>query len=333
MTTILSTATGISQRTNTWAMRKMLRYAAHVSILDKFGKPYKMPKNKGVNLTWRRPVPFDAATTPLTEGVTPTPRAMEYENVPATLRQHGEVTKITDVIEDTHEDPVLQDIVELLGDNIGRTKEALLWAELRSGTNVMYANGASRAEVNTPLSINLQSKVIRALKNQKARKLREVLKPSPDYETYGIEDSFIAVAHTDNEADIRKLDGFTPVARYGTMTRICPQELGSVEEVRYVCSPDLDPYLDAGGAPGSTVKSNGGTQADVYPIIYLAKDAYSFVALAGEDALEPSIIPVNKKDKSDPLGQVGYAGWKTWFVAKILNDAWMVRLEVAASAL
>jgi N4-gp56 family major capsid protein len=332
MTTITSNAAGISQRTNTYAMREMLKYQAAVTVLDKFGSSKRMPKNKGVNLTWRRPVPFSAATTPLTEGVTPTPRAMQFEDVPATLRQYGEVGKITDVIQDTHEDPVLNELVELLGDNLGRTKEALLWAELRSGTNVYYSNGTARNGVNTPISKAKQQKVVRGLKAQKGKKITKVLAPSPNYETKAVEAAYVAVAHTDLEADIRAMAGFKPVADYGTMSPICPEEIGVVDDVRYVLSPDLEPFADAGGAAGSMVSTTG-TSADVYPVLYFAKDAYAYVALAGEDAVEPTIIPVGKKDKSDPLGQVGFAGWKTWYVAKILNDAWMCRLEVAVSEL
>jgi N4-gp56 family major capsid protein len=37
--------------------------------------------------------------------------------------------------------------------------------------------------------------------------------------------------------------------------------------------------------------------------------------------------------KSDPLGQVGFVGWKTYFAAKILNENWIARIEVGATAL
>ena len=40
-----------------------------------------------------------------------------------------------------------------------------------------------------------------------------------------------------------------------------------------------------------------------------------------------------KAEKGDELGQTGSVGWKTWWAGKILNDAWLVRLEVAASSL
>lgn len=137
MTTNTSTSAGISQRTNVYAEREMLKHAAPVIVLDKTGPLIKpMPKNKGVNIKFRRPIPFEAATVPLQEGVTPTGTAFRYEDVSGALEQYGQVGIITDVIEDTHEDPVLNDLVKQLGENIARTKEALNYAELIGGTNV-----------------------------------------------------------------------------------------------------------------------------------------------------------------------------------------------------
>ncbi|KKL70933.1 hypothetical protein LCGC14_2099990, partial [marine sediment metagenome] len=37
--------------------------------------------------------------------------------------------------------------------------------------------------------------------------------------------------------------------------------------------------------------------------------------------------------KSDPLGQRGYVGWKTWHAIVILNQVWMARLEVCVTDL
>jgi N4-gp56 family major capsid protein len=163
-------------------------------------------------------------------------------------------------------------------------------------------------------------------------KVRSMLGGSPNYDTHPIEGAYIAVAHTDLEADIRGLAGFVPVAEYGQRGDILPEEIGSVEDVRYCLSPDLEPFDDAGGAKGSMV-SNAGTLADVYPILYFGRDAYGTVAIRGAGAVEPTIIPVGQKTKDDPLGQRGYVGWKTWFSAVRLNEAWMARLEVAVTAL
>lgn len=332
MATTISTATGISQRTNVWAAAEMLDHANEVIVLDKMAKNITMPKNKSVNPKWRRPVPFTAKTTALTEGVTPSSSSMTYEDVTATLRQYGDFSVVTDVIADTHEDPVLKDMTMLHGENIGRTREALLWGVLKGGTSVYYANGSARNAVNTVISINRQRGVTRYLKAMKGRKISRILDGSPDLNTTPIESAYVAVGHTDLEADIRGLSGFVPAAEYGTRKLICAEEIGSVEDVRYVLSPDLDPLIDAGGTKGSMV-STGGTNADVYPILYLAMDAFGVVALKGAGSVEPSIIPVGEKTKDDPLAQRGYVGWKTWWAGLILNETWIVRMEVAASDL
>lgn len=329
-----STDSGISQRTNVYAEREMLKHAGPVMVLDKFGMSKTMPKNKSSVVKFRRPKVFTAATTPLVEGVTPGTTSFEYEDVTATLRQYGMVVGITDVIEDTHEDPVLQDATRQAGENIGRTMEALNWGVLRAGTNVFYANGSSRTDVNTVISLEKQRAVVRALKAQKAMPITMMLSPSPDYETRGVEASYIAVAHTDVEQDIRGLTGFTPVVEYGTRKPICPEEIGTVENVRYVLSPDLSSIPDAGAAiSGTTAYSTTGTSADIYPILFFGKEAYGTVALKGMGAVSPTIIPVGQKTKDDPLGQRGYVGWKTWHVCKILNELWMARLEVAVTDL
>ena len=62
---------------------------------------------------------------------------------------------------------------------------------------------------------------------------------SPNFQTRPIEASYIAVAHTDCEADLRNLAGFSPVAEYGSRTPVAAEEIGSVEDVRYVLSPEL----------------------------------------------------------------------------------------------
>jgi N4-gp56 family major capsid protein len=332
MTVTTSTSPGISQRTNVYAERQMLKHAAPVVVLDKFGLMKPMPKNKSSTIKFRRPKTFTAATTPLQEGVTPSATAFQYEDVSATLKQYGQVVTVTDVIEDTHEDPVLNDATVQCGENIGRTMEALNYAILRAGTNIFYANGSQRTDVNTAISYNKQMAVTRALKAQKAMKITQMLGAGPNYATRAVEPAFVAVAHTDLEHDIRNLPGFLPVAQYANRQAISEYEIGSCVDVRYVLSPDLSPFADGGGAKGSMV-STSGTSADVYPVLYFGREAYGIVPLRGMGAVEPSIIPVNQKTKDDPLGQRGYVGWKTYHTAVILNDLWMARLEVAATAL
>jgi len=79
--------------------------------------------------------------------------------------------------------------------------------------------------------------------------------------------------------------------------------------------------------------STTGTNADVYPVVYIAKESYGLVPLKGKNAVTPKVLNPDTPRGGDPLGQRGSVGWKTYFVAKVLNEAWLARLEVAASEL
>ena len=325
----------LSQRTAAWAAMQMLAHAEPILVLSKFGQNKPMPKNKAETIKFRRPIPFTVSTTQLTEGVTPTAQALTYEDVTVTMGQYGAVTEITDRVEDLAEDPVLKDASMLSGEQAAETIEQVTYGVLKAGTNVSYADAvAARNLVDNVLTLGAQRGAIRVLKANRGRPITSMLSGSVNYNTTPIEGGYIAFAHTDLEADVRNLAGFTPVAEYGSMKTLCPEECGSVEGVRYILSPLLDSFINAGAlaATNGTV-SAGGTQCDVYPIIFIAKEAYGLVPVKGAGSIKPMVLNPGEPSKSDPLGQLGMVSWKTWFAATILNESWMLRHEVAVTEL
>jgi N4-gp56 family major capsid protein len=336
----INTYGDISQRTAAWAATEMLKHAEPVNILSQFGVTKPIPRNKAETVKFRRPIPFAPATTPLQEGVTPSAGTIRYEDVTVTLLQFGDVKVITDKVQDLAEDPVLSDASMLAGEQSGATLEQIIYGVVKGGTSVFYTNGSSRSAVNTPISLAKQRKVTRYLKRMKARKFTRILSGSVNIGTRPVEAAYIAVCHTDLESDVRNLAGFLSVAEYGQRQPICEQEIGSVEDVRYIMSPDLDAWFDAGGDATTVAVSTGGTKADVYPILYFGMEAYGLTPLKNakingksNQAITPTVIQPGTISASDPLGQRGYVGWKAWFNAVRLNETWMARLESAASAL
>lgn len=329
-----TTYTSVSQRTQAYAAKEMLAHAEPILCLSKFGMTKPMPKNKAQVVKFRRPIPLAVATTPLTEGATPTATQMNYEDVTVTLSQYGDIVEITDVVHDLAEDPVLKDSAMMCGEQAAETIETLMWGVLQGGTNVFYAEtgDTARTDVDNVITLGRQRAITRQLKSQRAKKVTSMLSSSVKYGTEAVDAAFIAFAHTDLEADIRDMTGFVPTEKYGSMKAL-PYEIGKVEDVRYILTPVLSSIEDAGGlaATNSTVSTTG-TNADVYPVVYVGKDAYGHVALKGAEAISPTIINPGQVDKSDPLGQKGIVGWKTYHKSFIANQAWMCRLEVAASA-
>jgi len=326
----------ISQRTAAWAATEMLAHAEPILVLSKFGQNKPLPANKADNVKFRRPIPFAVTTAPLVEGVTPSSQQMQYEDVPVTIQQYGAVTEITDKVADLSEDPVLSDASMLSGEQAAETVEMITYGAIKAGTNVFYDTAAhtSRATVNSKVTLDRLRAVVRSLRANRGKPVTSMLSGSQDYSTRPIEGGYIAFGHTDLEADIRGIAGFTPVAEYGSRQPLCPEECGSVENMRFILSPLLVPFQGAGAAVGATgMIADDATNIDVYPLIVIAKEAYGLVPLKGKGAITPYVINPGTPSAADPLGQRGFVSWKTYFAAKVLNETWLARLEIGASAL
>lgn len=330
-----TTYTSVDQRTNVYAEVKMLEYAEPILVLEKFADTKPLPKNKADTIEFRRPIPFPVEPSELTEGVTPAAHQMEYEDVSVQMQQYGDLVEVSDKVNDLSEDPVLNDAARLAGEQAAEVRERICWGAFRAGTNVTYlptATATNRATVQGAITLNAQRGIVRSLNNQRGKMISEVVSASPKYATEPVAPSFIAVGHTDLEQDIRELPGFVPCEKYGEQTKkLHDMELGKVENVRYVLSPVLIPFAGAGAANTSFLRTGG--NVDVYPILYMARHAVGTVPLKGAGSMNPTIINPGQLDKSDPLGQRGIVGWKMYFAALILNEAWINRVECGATDL
>jgi len=230
--------------------------------------------------------------------------------------------EITDIIMDTHEDPVLQEATAVSGEQAAKTVETLRYNILKACTNVFYGNSVSaRTSVASVITRADQRRVVRALKRQEAQFLTSIVKSTPSFNQESILPAFVGVTHVDMESDIRGMTSFTSVADYGKMPS-WDTEIGSVEHVRYLASTIFSPYDDGGSGTTTGMLTATGVGCDVYPVMFFGKDAYGMIALKGKYAITPIVInPV--PSKSDPLGQRGSVSWKTMQTTVILNDAWM----------
>jgi len=319
----------ISPRTAAHASRELLKRGIPYLVLEKFGQAKPLPGRSSKTITFRRYSALSTTPNALTEGVTPSAKQLSSVDVSVTLAQYGDLVTISDIIMDTHEDPVLMETIELLGEQSAQMIEVVRYNKLKAGTSVEYANGSARNAVNTVITIAFQRRVTRSLKRQNARKITKVVRSTPSWGTEAVAPSFIGLVHSDLESDIRDMTGFVPCEKYGSMTPY-ESEIGKVEDVRYISSTIFTAFADAGGAKG-TMLSTTGTSADVYPVLYVARDAYGIVPLKGKTAITPMVVNPKPSD-SDPLGQRGHVAWKSMQNAVILNDLWMVRGEVAVKA-
>jgi N4-gp56 family major capsid protein len=340
----------ISPAVAAYAVVRMLTRAMPYLHLEKFGQVYPLPTNHTQTAKFRRyflqgaggsagtTTPGSAffipvATTPLVEGVTPQGSLMANQDYTVTLSQYGDFITITDVVEDTHTDPILQQATDILGEQAAVTVETTRFNILKAGLNVFYADSvASRSLVAMPIALADQRNATTGLNRQNARKISMVVASNPDFNTKSVEAAYMAVCHPDLESDIRNMAGFVPVASYGPHTSPFEGEIGSVEQVRYLTSTIIAPFLAAGVVVASapTLRSVADVNIDVYPILYFGRDAYGIVPLKGKSSMTPMVVNP-RPAPGDPLAQRGTIGWKLWTQTVILQDLFMARLEVGCT--
>ena len=324
---------GILQRVQVYAEKRMLEAAEPIAVLRIGADEYEIPQHNSDTIVLRRPVPFEPVTTPLLEGVTPDITPFRYEDVRKRVEQYGQVTQISDKVKIVHQDPVLMSMMEQLGENVTRTNEQLMWGELRAGTNVFYANGATRSAVNSKITKPMINNVQQELETQHAKRFTKVVRGSILIGTTPIQPAYLAFCHTHMQHDIESIGGFVPVAEYGTMKAVHEQEFGATGRVRWITSPDLQPFYAVGGSPTANSVRGSSSAADIYPVFITGKNSYACVKIRGWGSMTPHIVPVEQPSKSDILKQRGYAGVKWPFACVITNELWCARLEVAVSKL
>jgi N4-gp56 family major capsid protein len=314
-----------------------------------------MPQNSTDTLVFRRTLPFGASTsgttientsryvgTPditasnfvLAEGVTPNSNTISFQDVSVQLQQYGVLFKYSSKVEQLYEDDIPGEMVKLTGETLAEVMEMVRYGVLKAGSTVIYANGSSRAAVNTPVSLNALRKSARTLESNRARRVTSRLAPGVNFGTRAVQPSYIVFVHTDAVSDIRNLPGFTRVEEYGSFKPIHDREVGACEDFRFISSPLLKSFAAAGASVGSSgMLSVGGTSVDVYPFIIIGEDAWGQVALKGMSAIKPVVLKASQTNHANPLGQFGYVGASTWFATVRLNDAFMARIEAGVTAL
>ncbi|MDY7001252.1 MAG: N4-gp56 family major capsid protein [Thermodesulfobacteriota bacterium] len=346
----LTTSTGdISARTTMHAVADLLENGKPYMVFENIGKTVPMPKNKGVSPIFRRYSLFgsEPEDLQLEEGVTPVAEEMDSEDYPATLRQYGKLAKLTDVVQDTHEDPILKEMTKLLGQNAAELVEKVRFGVLKGGTNVYYTGtAAARGSVNAAMTKAVHDKVLIDLIVNRAAMVTETLRSTPAYGTQNIPRSFFGVCHPYFIPTYEAMDNFKKVEDYGSLSRF-ENEFGSLGRCRMLFSDVVQPWADAGGAKalsGTTMRSTSGTNCDVFPILYFGANAFGTVPLKGykaknADGSNKYISPVqlmvlnpNVPRGGDELGQRGSIGYKLMMTACILHPLWMARVEAPVAA-
>ena len=144
-------------------------------------------------------------------------------------------------------------------------------------------------------------------------------------------DNYIIVGHTDLRRDFEECDGFVSVVNYGSYTPVSEYEIGAVDGHRVILTNHFSKVTSGGSATTNGMEYTG-SNVDVYPFVMFGEDAFTSIAVKGDNAGRP-YAQAPKPGIGDELGQRGFISWKYYFGSKILNENWLIRGEAAVTAL
>jgi N4-gp56 family major capsid protein len=302
--------------------RRLLRKAFPRLIHLLYAQTRDLPANGSDVIKFRRYSLLTAATTPLTEGVTPSGSQLSKTDITATVKQYGDFITLTDKLLFTTTDPVLTETSNVLAQQAGNTLDQLARDVMIAGTTIQYAStAAARTDITAAMKLNLAEiqEAVRTLKNNNADKITEMIDPSDGVNTSPVDAAYIGFVHPNSSYDLKNATGFIRVEQYG-QRKALPGEIGALDEVRFIESTNAKVFT-AGGA----------ASADVYATLIIGADYYAQSRIAGE-AMRNIIKPLGSAGASDPLDQRQTSAWKATSVTTRLNEAFGVRIEHGVTA-
>ena len=227
--TTINTASPTTYLNKTYYDRTMLEWAKAQLVYAQFGQKRPIPRNSGKTVEFRRWTLFtpDKTTQALTEGVTPSSQSLGQTKVEATIAQYGAYVEISDLLDLTAYDPVIDDSAELLGEQLGIVVDNVTRDAMIADASDQFAAGAANAgsvAATSYLTVDEIRKAVRTLKNNKARR----------FSGNGRSGHFVCIVDPYATYDLQSDSLWQDVSKYSNAEQIYSGEIGRLFGVVFV---------------------------------------------------------------------------------------------------
>ena len=304
--TQVTTQDSLSAEMKTFYDMTLIDEASANLVHDQFGQKRPIPKGSGKTIEFRKFSPLGKATTPLTEGVTPSGNSLTVTAITATVQQYGDYIVQSDVLELTSLDNTILEATKLLGKQAGATLDTITRNILQAGTNVTYcpkiaADGTETA-VDSRSALDDTCMLTVDVIQQVVAKLRAQNAPT-------IDGKYVAIIHPYVAYDIMRDPEWIDAHKYAQPNNLYAGEIGEIAGVRFVQTTEAKIY--DGGVFGS---------------LFFGEGAYGVTEITG-GGLQTIVKQKGSAGTSDPLDQRSSVGWKAIKTAELLIPNYIVRVE------
>lgn len=308
--------------------KRLLIRAVPRLIHGRFGTRARV--SKAGTLEWRKYGALANMTTPLVEGSTPAEQAApSLTLLTATPLFYGAWIGYSDELDMTAFDPIVSEVVGILGEQAGVSMDTLVRNDLTAGATKDYSgNQTARGNLDAPQHDVTYAdfvKQVAALEAANARpvsgELYTVIIHPYTWATLMQDPTFVNLFQREQPSPLRK--GF----------------VGTILRCEVFVTANSRSYAN-GGVGGTT---------DVYSMLFIAAESYGVAGIAGLEVknvdgggvtgqnltgagkraqvAEVIMKSLGSAGADDPLNQRGTVAWKTSLDVTILNAVWVRDLE------
>lgn len=295
--------------------RLLLMTAYPMLVHTRFAQKRMLPRKNGDTIVFRRYSRLATVPIPLVDGVTPPGAPLSVTDIKARVDFYGNFVMVTDQVELTVEDRVLNESARLLSQNLAQTMDEVTRDVLASTSSVLLCSNGTNGSTPTELTkADIDAAVVTLLGND-AEMISQMVDGSNKFGTAPVRPAFWGYIDTSLLDDLEGVSNFLSSANYGSNVSVLDGEWGSTGNVRWL-------YTSVGSVSSAATP--------VYNNFIIGKEAYAVVHLGSESG-DFYIEPLGSGGSADPLHQRGTVGWKHPFVSRILNDAFMLNLMATHS--
>ncbi len=141
-------STNTTELINTYYDKVALKAEKPYVILEQFAlKSKDIPKYSGATVQWWKTIPIDVTIAELTEGISPDPDTLQFQNVTATVGIHGKVLVVSEFTGLISIDPELSTKAASLGIHRGKYIDRMYWEALVKNLYPMRIDGNATYEL------------------------------------------------------------------------------------------------------------------------------------------------------------------------------------------
>jgi len=303
-----TTTSYLSQLMQTYYDRLFIDTAKHSLVHEEGAQVRPLPQGEGKVVYFQRYTPLSLISSALTEGSNPSAVSIAASNVSTTVSEFGSYSTISKLLSLTAIDRKLKGAVEVMAQNAGESRDALVRDQaLISGTVQLAGSNSAITDVaiTDTLSADEIRTAVRTLKANKAQRYDDGY--------------FLAKTNVYSAFDIMGDDTWVNAHTYKDGEELYRGEIGKLHGVRFLESTN-----------GKEYENTGASNADLWSTFVHGKNSFGVTDLEGDEQKVYVKTP-GPHSTDNPVDRFYTLGWAMTFAPVTLVSDWIVEIKAGAT--